>query len=105
MRACILTDLLTYSRTCVITYTHTYILTHVHDYLHKVRLLGWLGLGLLRNWVLQFVSCPDRYHVGSRGQIIPVSANKNTPPENDPHLNLSFQSTKSGAGEQFLLPD
>ena len=36
---------------------------------------------------------------------IPVSVNKNTPPENNTHWNVSFQSTISGAGEQFLLWD
>ena len=30
---------------------------------------------------------------------------KNTPRENDAHWNVSLQSTRSGAGEQFLLLD
>ena len=37
--------------------------------------------------------------------MIPVSVNKNTPPENKTLGNISFQSTKSGSGEQFLLQD
>ena len=32
---------------------------------------------------------------------IPVSVNKNTPPEKNTRWNISFQSTESGAGEQF----
>ena len=36
---------------------------------------------------------------------VPVSVNKNTPPENNTHWNISFQSTKSGAGKQFLPLD
>ena len=31
--------------------------------------------------------------------------NKNTPPDEKTHGKISFQSTKSGAGEQFLLQD
>ena len=34
---------------------------------------------------------------------LPVSVNKNTPPENSTHWNVSSQSTISGAGEQFLM--
>ena len=35
-----------------------------------------------------------------------VSVGKtNTPPENDAHWKISFQSTNSGAGEQFMLLD
>ena len=35
--------------------------------------------------------------------MIPVSVNKNTPPEKKPWGTISFQNTKSGAGEQFTL--
>ena len=33
-----------------------------------------------------------------------VVCERNTPPENKTHWNISFQGTKSGAGLQFLLP-
>ena len=35
--------------------------------------------------------------------LIPVSV-KSIPPEKNAHWNISFQITKSGAGQQFLLP-
>ena len=38
-------------------------------------------------------------------QFLPVSVNKNTPPENNTHWKIGFQITKSGPGLQFLLLD
>ena len=37
--------------------------------------------------------------------LIPVSSEKNTPPKDRTRWKISFDSTKSGAGEQFLLLD
>ena len=36
---------------------------------------------------------------------LPVSVNKNTPPEKNTCGEISFQSTKSGGGKEFLLLD
>ena len=37
--------------------------------------------------------------------LIPRSVNKKTPPEKNTLEHISFDNTKSGAGEQFLLLD
>ena len=42
-------------------------------------------------------------HEPIRNDVIPVSVKKSIPAENNRHCNTSFQSTKSGAGLQFLL--